>query len=145
MAGVLTVLMVAGGTKPAAAQPSDAADRCTPDVMRLCNEFIPDADRIVVCLKAKRRQLSPAAERAVPAADRKRPRSGARAVTAPDPPASFTDVGNRGWSTAPVRGGAFAVIALSPAGAYDPSKRGLRQPCGSNSVLSACSAASCWR
>ncbi len=31
--------------------------RCTPDVMRLCNEFIPDADRIVVCLKAKRRQL----------------------------------------------------------------------------------------
>ena len=59
MAGVLTVLMVAGGTKPAAAQPSDAADRCTPDVMRLCSEFIPDADRIVVCLKAKRRQLSP--------------------------------------------------------------------------------------
>ena len=59
MAGVLTVLMVAGGTKPAAAQPSDAAERCTPDVMRLCSDFIPDADRIVVCLKAKRRQLSP--------------------------------------------------------------------------------------
>jgi hypothetical protein len=58
MAGVLTVLMVAGGTRPAAAQASDAADRCTPDVMRLCNEFIPDADRIVQCLKAKRRQLS---------------------------------------------------------------------------------------
>ena len=32
---------------------------CTPDVMRLCSEFVPDADRIVVCLKAKRRQLSP--------------------------------------------------------------------------------------
>ena len=59
VAGVLTVLMVAGGTKPAAAQSSDAAERCTPDVMRLCNEFVPDADRIVVCLKAKRRQLSP--------------------------------------------------------------------------------------
>ncbi len=58
MAGVLTVLMVAGGTKPAAAQASDAADRCTPDVMRLCSEFVPDADRIVACLKAKRRQLS---------------------------------------------------------------------------------------
>jgi hypothetical protein len=26
--------------------------------MRLCNDFIPDADRIVVCLKIKRRQLS---------------------------------------------------------------------------------------
>ena len=59
VAGVLTVLMVAAGTRPAAAQASDAADRCTPDVMRLCNEFVPDADRIVVCLKAKRRQLTP--------------------------------------------------------------------------------------
>lgn len=51
-------LLVAGPT-PALAQTSDAADRCTPDVMRLCSEYIPDADRIVVCLKAKRRQLSP--------------------------------------------------------------------------------------
>jgi len=58
VAGLLTVLMVAGGTKPAAAQASDAADRCTPDVMRFCSEFVPDADRIVGCLKAKRRQLS---------------------------------------------------------------------------------------
>jgi hypothetical protein len=57
--GVLTILIMAAGAKPAAAQASDAADRCTPDVMRLCNEFIPDADRIVVCLKAKRKQLSP--------------------------------------------------------------------------------------
>jgi len=59
MAGVLTALIVAAGAKPAAAQASDASDRCTPDVMRLCNEFIPDADRIVACLKAKRRQLTP--------------------------------------------------------------------------------------
>ena len=57
---VLAVSVMAGGTRPAAAQASDAAERCTPDVMRLCNEFIPDADRIVVCLKAKRRQLTPA-------------------------------------------------------------------------------------
>jgi hypothetical protein len=59
MAGVLTLLIVAAGTKPAAAQASDAADRCTPDVMRLCNEFIPDADRITACLKSKRKQLTP--------------------------------------------------------------------------------------
>ena len=58
IAGVLTLLLVAGASNPAAAQSSDAADRCTPDVMRLCNQFIPDADRIVVCLKAKRRHLS---------------------------------------------------------------------------------------
>jgi len=55
----LAIVIAAAGARPAAAQASDAADRCTPDVMRLCSEFIPDADRIVVCLKAKRRQLSP--------------------------------------------------------------------------------------
>ena len=70
MAGVLTVLIVAG-TKPAAAQASDAADRCTPDVMRLCNEFIPDADRIVGCLKAKRRQLTPSCLSALQPSGRK--------------------------------------------------------------------------
>ena len=59
MVGVLTVLIAVAGSRPAAAQTSDAADRCTEDVMRLCNEFIPDADRIVVCLKSKRKQLTP--------------------------------------------------------------------------------------
>jgi hypothetical protein len=58
VAGALAVLFVAGST-PAAAQAPDAAERCTPDVMRLCSEFVPDADRIVKCLKVKRRQLSP--------------------------------------------------------------------------------------
>jgi hypothetical protein len=58
-AGVLTLLTVAASTRPAAAQASDAAERCTPDVMRLCNEFIPDADRIAACLKSKRKQLTP--------------------------------------------------------------------------------------
>ncbi len=58
-AGLLTMLLIAGGSaSPAAAQASDAADKCTGDVMRLCSEFVPDADRIVVCLKAKKRQLS---------------------------------------------------------------------------------------
>ena len=46
------------GSKPAAAQSADAASLCTPDVMRLCSEFIPDEGRIVACLKVKRRQLS---------------------------------------------------------------------------------------
>ena len=64
-AGVLTLLIVAAGTRPAAAQASDAAERCTPDVMRLCNEFIPDADRITACLKSKRKQLSPSCSSAL--------------------------------------------------------------------------------
>ena len=59
VAGLLAVSMLAGGAKPAAAQASDAQERCTADVMRHCSEFVPDADRIVGCLKAKRRQLNP--------------------------------------------------------------------------------------
>jgi hypothetical protein len=78
MAGVLAMLMVAGGTRPAAAQASDAADRCTPDVMRLCNEFIPDADRIVSCLKAKRRQLTPSCLAALQPSGRKAKKRRAR-------------------------------------------------------------------
>jgi hypothetical protein len=58
-AACLAASILTGGTKTAAAQAADAADLCTPDVMRLCSEFVPDADRIVGCLKAKRRQLSP--------------------------------------------------------------------------------------
>ncbi len=33
---------------------------CTDDVFRLCGQFIPDRTRIVACLKANRRNLSPA-------------------------------------------------------------------------------------
>ena len=40
---------------------------CTPDVLKYCGEFIPDADRITVCLRQKVRDLSPA--RRVVAAD----------------------------------------------------------------------------
>ena len=56
--GLAVGLLVTAGVTPASAQAANAADLCTPDVMRLCNDFIPDADRIVVCLKIKRRQLS---------------------------------------------------------------------------------------
>jgi hypothetical protein len=51
-------LLIAGGATPASAQAANAADLCTPDVMRLCQDFIPDRNRIVACLKAKRRSLS---------------------------------------------------------------------------------------
>jgi hypothetical protein len=56
-AGSLVVLVAVSG-RPATAQSADAQERCTEDVMRLCSEFVPDADSIVVCLKAKRLQLT---------------------------------------------------------------------------------------
>ena len=58
VAGLLTVTVLASTGGPARAQAPDAADRCTPDVMRLCSEFVPDADSIVACLKKKRHELS---------------------------------------------------------------------------------------
>ena len=55
-------LLPMAGATPAMAQAQahnpKAAELCTPDVMRLCSEFVPDEDRIVSCLKAKRRQLT---------------------------------------------------------------------------------------
>ena len=58
MAGLLAMSLVAGSARPAAAQAADAEQRCTGDVMRLCSEFVPDADAIVACLKVKRSQLT---------------------------------------------------------------------------------------
>ena len=46
---------------PAAAQNAGqdrAAELCTPDVMRLCNEFVPDVEKITACMSRKRRMLS---------------------------------------------------------------------------------------
>jgi hypothetical protein len=38
----------------------DQQQACTPDVMRLCNDSVPDVDRIVACLRRNRSGLSPA-------------------------------------------------------------------------------------
>ena len=47
------------GLNGAGAQGSvDARQACTPDAMRLCSEFIPDAERVKSCMLAKRRELS---------------------------------------------------------------------------------------
>ena len=37
-----------------------AREACTPDVMRLCNDYVPDIPEIVACLKRQRANLSPA-------------------------------------------------------------------------------------
>ena len=45
-------------------------DACTPDVFRLCSDFIPDEPQILVCLQTKREQLSPACGKVIGPADR---------------------------------------------------------------------------
>jgi hypothetical protein len=56
-AGFLFAVLLAA-VAPAQAQSSNAADLCAPDVMKLCQEAIPDANDIVKCLRKKRRQVS---------------------------------------------------------------------------------------
>ncbi len=45
---------------PIPAKAQGAAQACTPDVFRLCNQYIPDRGRIAACLRVNRRALSPA-------------------------------------------------------------------------------------
>lgn len=54
-------MMLALSTSPGSAQ-GTAEDRsaCIPDAFRLCSAAIPDADRVIACLKTERVKLSTA-------------------------------------------------------------------------------------
>ena len=55
----LAIGILFGGLNGAGAQGSDAArEACTPDAMRLCNEFVPDQAKVRACMLQKRAQLS---------------------------------------------------------------------------------------
>lgn len=59
---LLTTIFL-GGIHGALAQDgvSDAdQEACTPDVFRLCQDYVPNEGQIVQCLQAKAKQLSPA-------------------------------------------------------------------------------------
>ena len=60
--GLLLAAALAVSTMPAAAQgySQEQQQACTPDAMRLCGAFIPDVDRITVCMIQNKSQLSPA-------------------------------------------------------------------------------------
>jgi hypothetical protein len=59
---------------------------CTPDVLRLCSAFIPDADEITTCLREKNAELSDACRTAFEAGTKQLPSTsestGARKRTA---------------------------------------------------------------
>jgi hypothetical protein len=50
--------LLLSGVAGASAQAVDVRQACTPDAMRLCNEFIPDEGKVKSCMMAKRAQLS---------------------------------------------------------------------------------------
>ena len=56
----LGVAVAVGITATSAFAQQTAEQACTGDVMRLCQEFVPDHGRIAVCLSKHRKQLSPA-------------------------------------------------------------------------------------
>ena len=55
----LVLSAVVGATSAAERGTAEQRRACTPDVFKHCSEFIPDADRITVCLRQKVRELSP--------------------------------------------------------------------------------------
>jgi hypothetical protein len=56
----LIAVALALNVGPAFAQSQDDQAACTPDVMRLCQQDIPDRDSIVACLVRSKLQLSSA-------------------------------------------------------------------------------------
>jgi hypothetical protein len=64
----LALLLVTVSSVPSFSQ-GTAAQRmaCTPDALRLCSEFIPNADQITICLRGKNTDLSEACRAAIEA------------------------------------------------------------------------------
>jgi hypothetical protein len=63
LAATLSALLLSGAGSSANAQyrgTPEMQQACTPDVMRLCNDDVPDVDKIVACMKRNRANLSPA-------------------------------------------------------------------------------------
>jgi len=56
---LLGVLVAASMLPSSANAQQDPEQACTSDVMRLCQQFIPDRPRIGACLAKNKKQLSP--------------------------------------------------------------------------------------
>ena len=75
----LPVGILLGSLGAANAEGSEAArEACTPDAMRLCNEFIPDEGKVKSCMLSKRSQLSEACRLAMRAKPAERERRAER-------------------------------------------------------------------
>ena len=54
------MLLLVSITAPAFAYTAEQVSACTPDVMRLCADAIPDQGRITKCMIQKKKQISAA-------------------------------------------------------------------------------------
>lgn len=63
--GLAAGILVGGATAANAQASQDVRQACTPDAMRLCSEFIPDAGKVKTCMLHKRGQLSEACRTAM--------------------------------------------------------------------------------
>jgi hypothetical protein len=72
---ILSLVWVVGfAPTPAAAQGTpEQQQACTPDVMRLCNAFVPDIPKITVCMHRNWAAVSPACRAALHPAHERRP------------------------------------------------------------------------
>ncbi len=58
VAGLIAITIMSSAASAQPGRSPEAEQACTPDVMRLCSEYIPNVPPIVNCLKRKRLQLS---------------------------------------------------------------------------------------
>ena len=67
-AAILGLALAVGlAPAPAAAQGTPQQQQaCTPDVMRLCNQFVPDVAKITACMNRNRASISAACRAAFP-------------------------------------------------------------------------------
>ena len=56
---VLALGLVSFSTSCFAVGTAEEREACTPDVFRLCSSEIPNVDKIIACMKAKKSKLSP--------------------------------------------------------------------------------------
>jgi hypothetical protein len=56
----MPALIILGGLNAAGAQDvsPEVQQACTPDAMRLCQQFVPDRAKVTACMMHNRRQLS---------------------------------------------------------------------------------------
>jgi hypothetical protein len=61
-AGLLLAALATASAQESYRGSAAEQEACTDDVFRLCNQFVPDEQRIIACLIQNRRSLSPACQ-----------------------------------------------------------------------------------